>query len=96
MSEMPVDSGYLFLLIGGCPHMIEGVMELSGASSVGTNPTHGGLHPHDLITPKPPPPNTIMLGVRFQYRNVVERTYALCLALSSRLAAPLCSPISHV
>lgn len=34
-----------------------------------------GLHPHDLITPEGPPPNTFSLGVRFQHMNLGGDTH---------------------
>ena len=60
------------------PHMVEGarssgvsLMRAPIPSSVGIEGGHeGGLHPHDLITPKAPLPDTITLGIRFQHMNV--------------------------
>lgn len=43
-----------------CPHMVEGMRELSGVSCKATN---------SIIPLKVPSPNTITLGIRFQYMN---------------------------
>ena len=72
-----------------CPHMEEGVRELSGVSLIRTLIPSWGPHPHDLITSQSSyPPDTITLGVRFPHMNL-EGTQTQSIA-----PTPMSEPLS--